>query len=82
MNLVLLKLLMTCILLNWVLMDIYIFIVLFIDFGLLSRPAFSHCSEQGSSLVVVHRLLIAAVSLVVQHGLYGVGFSSCSSWAQ
>ena len=46
MNLVLLKSLMTCILLDWVLMEIYIFIILFIYFGLLSRLAFSHCSEQ------------------------------------
>ena len=47
MNLVLLKSLMTCILLDWVLMEIYIFIILFIYFGLLSSLAFSHCSEQG-----------------------------------
>ena len=31
--------------------------------------AFSSCSEQGFSLVEVHRLLIAVASLVVEHGI-------------
>ena len=33
------------------------------------------------SLVATHRLLTAVVSLVVEHGLWGTGFSSCGSWA-
>ena len=43
----------------------------------------------GNSLIVVHRLLIAAASLVAEHGLEGTwdsvagvcGLSSCSFWA-
>ena len=31
--------------------------------------AFSNCCEQGLLFIVVHRLLIAAASLVVEHGL-------------
>ena len=31
--------------------------------------AFSSCSERGLLFVVVHRLLIAVTSLVVEHGL-------------
>ena len=31
--------------------------------------AFSSCSERGLLFVVVHRLLIAVASLVVEHGL-------------
>ena len=46
--------------------------------------------ESGSySLVVVHRLLIAAASLAAEHGLQGAwasaaaacGLSTCDSWA-
>ena len=32
-------------------------------------PAFSSCGEQGYSLVALHRLLTAVVSLVVELGL-------------
>ena len=46
-------------------------------------------SLHGSSLVVVHGLLLACCSLVVEHGLSGVeasvvvacGLRSCNSWA-
>ena len=31
--------------------------------------AFSSCGEQGLLFIVVHRLLIAVASLVVEHGL-------------
>ena len=33
--------------------------------------AFSSCSNRGSSLVAVHRLLTAVTSLVAEHGLQG-----------
>ena len=43
--------------------------------------AFSSCGEGGLLFVVVHGLLIAVASLVVEHGLYRhTGFSSCGSW--
>ena len=39
--------------------------------------AFSGCSEQGLLFVVVRKLLIAVVSLVVEHGLWVHRLSSC-----
>ena len=36
----------------------------------------------GYSLGVIHGLLIAVASLVVEHGLKAPGFSSCSMQAQ
>ena len=44
--------------------------------------AFSSCGEWGLLFVVVHGLLIAVASLVAEHGLRYVGFSSCGTWAQ
>ena len=52
--------------------------------------AFSGCSQQGLLFVEVCRLLTAAASLVVEHGLqarglqqlWHAGFSSCGTWAQ
>ena len=35
--------------------------------------AFSHCGEQGYSLVAMHRLLIGVASLVVEHRLQACG---------
>ena len=46
------------------------------------RRLFSGCSEQGLLFVAVHRPLIAVVSLVGEHGLRHVGFSSCGMGAQ
>ena len=43
--------------------------------------AFSSCGERGLLFVVVHRLLIAVASLVVEHGLQARGLSSCDLWA-
>ena len=43
--------------------------------------AFSSCGEQGLLFVVMCRLLIAVASLVVDHGLYMHGLSSCGSRA-
>jgi len=45
--------------------------------------AFSSCSERGYSLVALHRLLTAVVSLVVELGLLGrAGFSIFIMWAE
>ena len=43
--------------------------------------AFSSCGEPGLLFVVVHGLLIAVASLVVEHGLQARGLSSCGSRA-
>ena len=40
--------------------------------SLLLRMGFSSCSEPGSSLAAVRRLLIAGAFLVVEHGFQGV----------
>ena len=42
---------------------------------------FSSCSEQGLLFVAVHGLLTAADSLVAEHSLWSMGFSSCGTWA-
>ena len=39
------------------------------------RGLLSSCDEGGSSLAVVHGLLIAVASLAAEHGLSGVGAS-------
>ena len=44
--------------------------------------AFSSCDEQGLLFISVHGLLIAVASLVAEHGLQGLGFSSCGMRAQ
>ena len=50
---------------------IYLFIYLFLAvLGLRCCPwAFSSCGERGLLFIAVHRLLIAVVSLVAEHGL-------------
>ena len=65
----------------------YIFLNLFILFvaalGLHCCVwVFSSCRGRGLLFVAVHRLLIAVASLVAEHGLQCVGFSSCAMWAQ
>ena len=62
----------------------YLFIyLLFIYFGCvgssLLHVAFSSCGEQGLLFVVVPGLLTAVASLVVEHGLYAHGLSSCGA---
>lgn len=45
--------------------------------------AFSSWVSGGYSLVVVHELLIAAASLIVERGALGhEGFNSCDMWVQ
>ena len=44
--------------------------------------AFSGCGRQRLLLLLVHGLLTAAVSLVVDQGSQNTGFSSCSTGAQ
>ena len=44
--------------------------------------AFSSCSELGLLFVAVCGLLIAVVSLAVEHRSRCAGFSSCGAWAQ
>ena len=52
----------------------YLFIYLLSALGLRCYAlAFSSCSEQGLLFVVVHGLLIAVASLVVEHRLYARG---------
>ena len=46
-----------------------LFLYIWLCFVFAAAQAFSSCSEQGSSLVVVHRLLTAVASLVAEHGL-------------
>ena len=46
-----------------------------------SARASSSCGEQGLLFLVVCGLLIAAASLVAEHGLWHAGFSSCGSRA-
>ena len=43
--------------------------------------AFSSCGNQGLLFLAVHGLLIVVASLVAEHTLGCMGFSSCSSWA-
>ena len=43
--------------------------------------AFSSCGKRGLLFVVVHGLLMAMASLVVEHGLLARGLSSCGSQA-
>ena len=38
-------------------------------------------ASRGCSLVVVHRLLTVAASLVGEHRLSVLGLSSCGAWA-
>ena len=59
-------------LLNLFYLFIYFWLYLFlVVLGLrCCTRAFSSCGEQGLLFVVVHRLLIAVASLVVEHGLY------------
>ena len=54
------------------LIGLFLFIYLFMaTLGLrCCVRAFSLCSEQGLLFIVVHRLLIALASLVVEHGLF------------
>ena len=50
--------------------------------GLLCSVGFSLVAASGGHyLLVVPRLLTVVASLVVEHGLYGAGLRSCSSWA-
>ena len=56
---------------------IYLFILFFGCGGsYCCEQAFSSCGEWGLLFVVVHGLLIAVVSLAVEHGLQSTGFSS------
>ena len=48
----------------------------------LLRGLFSSCDEWGLLALVACRLLTAVPSLATEHGLWGTGFSSCSTWAQ
>ena len=47
----------------------YLFIFILLLVALVAAQAFSSCGEWGDSLVVVHELLIAVVSLVAEHRL-------------
>ena len=47
------------------------FIFLWLDWVFVAAPAFSGCIERGVTLVSVSRLLVAVVSLVVEHGPSG-----------
>ena len=62
-------------------MAMCIFIIVFL-FGCCPGWLSLTAASRGFSLVVVPRLLTAAVSLAVQHRFWGVGSRSCSSWAQ
>ena len=42
-----------------------------------SAQAFSNCSKQGLLFIVVHRLLIGAASLAVEHRPWGAGAGEC-----
>ena len=57
------------------------FIYLFLFLAVLAlrccARSFSSCGERGLLFVAVRGLLIAVASLVVEHGLYSAGFSSC-----
>ena len=44
--------------------------------------AFSSCDERGLLFVVMRGLLIVVASLVAEHGLWHMGFSSCGTWPQ
>ena len=44
--------------------------------------AFLYLRQPGLLFFAVCGLLIVVVSLAVEHELQGVGFSSCSVWAQ
>ena len=47
-----------------------LFVLIFVCIGSsLLHAAFSSCGEWGLLFIVVHRLLIAMASLVVEHGL-------------
>ena len=60
---------------------IYLFLFLAVE-SLLLLELFLVVASRGYSLVVVHGLLIAVASLVVEHGALGQeGFSSCGSQA-
>ena len=43
--------------------------------------AFSSCSKWRLLFIAVCMLLIAGASLIVEHRLWSVGFSSCGAWA-
>ena len=47
---------------------ILLLILLWLGWVFVAAPAFSGCVERGVTLVSVSRLLVAVVSLVVEHG--------------
>ena len=63
---------------------IYLFIYLFLAaLGLhCCARVFSSCGERVLLFIAVHRLLITVASLVMEHGLYACGLSSCGTQAQ
>ena len=68
---------------NSIYIYIYIYIYILTALGLrCCVRAFCSCHKWGLFFIVVRSLLIAVASLVAEHRLWRLGFSSCGVWAQ
>ena len=50
--------------------------------GLCCEQAFSSCDKRVLLFTAAHRLLIAVVSLALEHRLWCISFDSCNAWVQ